>query len=305
MLSPQNIAVCLAVYNGMRWLPEQLKSILQQQGMRVTVFVSVDTSSDGSEAWVAKQAQSDDRIRLLPQRARFGSAARNFFRLLTDVDFSQFDYVSLADQDDIWLPAKLERACEQLQQQGAAAYSSNVIVLWPTGEKRLLKKSHRQARWDFLFEAAGPGCTYVLTRGFALELQASVRTHWEAIQNVGLHDWFIYAFARANKRLWFIDDYASMHYRQHENNQVGVNLGWKAYFGRARKITSGWGLSQALLIARLVGMAHEPFVTRWSQGGRLGLLALACCAGQCRRRQRDKWLFAAACVVLAVKGTRP
>ena len=94
------IAVCLAAFNGVRWLAEQLDSILAQEGVAVTVFVSVDQSSDGTEQWIDARAQVDSRIVVLPHGERFGGAARNFFRLLRDVDFSGFDYVSFADQDD-------------------------------------------------------------------------------------------------------------------------------------------------------------------------------------------------------------
>ncbi|HBN14018.1 MAG TPA: glycosyl transferase, partial [Pseudohongiella sp.] len=44
----QRVAVLLAAYNGMQWLPEQLDSILSQVGVDVTVYVSTDRSSDGT-----------------------------------------------------------------------------------------------------------------------------------------------------------------------------------------------------------------------------------------------------------------
>lgn len=296
------LAVCLAVYNGTRWLPEQLASILAQTDVVITVYVSVDLSTDGTEAWIDAHAAKDDRIVVLPHGRSFGGAAPNFFRLLLEIDFDGFDYVSFADQDDIWLAGKLARAHEVLVQSGADAYSSNITAFWPDGRQLLVKKSQPQRRWDFLFEAAGPGCTYVMKVDLARAIQAVLRERWTDAQKIGLHDWFSYAFARANGYRWVIDDYAGMLYRQHLENQVGVNAGWSAMVFRSRKVLNGWGLVQAALISDLVGLKNEPFVRRWLNGGRLGLLKLALCASQCRRRARDRWLFALSCVVLCVLG---
>jgi len=299
----RNFAVVLAAFNGKQWLDEQLQSILDQVGVSVTVFISVDQSCDGTEEWSDICAFTDNRIVVLPHGQRFGGAARNFFRLIERVDFSGFDYVSFSDQDDIWLPNKLLRAHEVLSSTGADAYSSNVTAFWADGRQVLIEKSQPQVQWDFLFEAAGPGCTYVMRKELACAIQHVVRSHWEEVQEVGLHDWFSYAFARANGYKWVIDDVPGMLYRQHENNQVGVNAGWRAFVHRADKVLSGWGLAQSALIARLVGLNDDPFVLRWAGGSRLGLLYLALHAGQCRRRVRDKFIFGLSCLVSSV--TRP
>lgn len=251
---------------------------------------------------MSQSAKMDSRIVVLPHGEYFGGAAKNFFRLLRDTDFSEFDYISFADQDDIWLPHKLARAHEVLSKTGADAYSSNVTAFWPDGRTALIEKSQPQQRWDFLFEAAGPGCTYVMRKELACALQAVVKNRWAEVQQVGLHDWFAYAFARANGYRWVIDDYAGMLYRQHANNQVGVNKGWRAWRHRARKVLGGWGLAQSALIADLVGLGDDAFVKRWSGGGRAGLLWLACHGGQCRRRGRDKLLFALSCLAMSVLG---
>lgn len=297
-------AICLAAYNGTRWLQEQLDSILGQVLVDVTVFVSVDMSTDGTERWINQRALQDKRVVVLPCGQRFGGAARNFFRLIRDVDFSSFDYVSFSDQDDIWFEDKLIRAVNVLNESGAAAYSSNVIAFWLSGRRMLIEKSQSQRKWDFLFEAAGPGCTYVMRANLVDALQTCIRERWDSVQQVGLHDWFIYAFARAHGYRWVIDNRPGMLYRQHAENQVGVNNGWRAFIHRARKIWSGWGISQAALIARLVGLENDAFVGSWCTGTRLGYLRLASHARQCRRRSRDQLLFAMTCIALSLAGNR-
>lgn len=298
------VAVCMAAYNGMVYIKDQIESTLLQKDVDVHIFVSIDKSSDGTEDMLAKWVFSEPRLTILPVGKYFGGAGPNFYRLLRDVNISDFDYVSFADQDDIWYPEKLWRAHQIILSTKSDAYSSNVMAFWPDGRKALIEKSQKQVQWDFLFEAAGPGCTYVMRKELACAIQGVLKNRWADVQQVGLHDWFVYAFARSNGYRWVIDDYPGMLYRQHEKNQVGVNKGWRALMHRARKICSGWGLSQSALIADLVGLGNDPFVKRWSGGSRIGMLWLACHAGQCRRRLRDKWLFALSCLVLAIVGKR-
>lgn len=299
-----NVSVLLAAFNGAKWIDEQIKSILEQHGVYVNIFISVDPSTDDTMILCQNLAARHSCISVLPFNEHFGGAARNFFKIFSEVNFSDFDYICLADQDDIWLPDKLLRAHEMLLKTGADAYSSNVIAFWPDGRQHLIEKSHKQVRWDFLFEAAGPGCTYVMRKELACAIQGLLKKRWTEVQQVGLHDWFFYAYARANGYRWVIDDYAGMLYRQHDKNQVGVNMGWQAYRHRARKILNGWGLGQSTLIAELVGLGNDPFVTRWSGGSRAGLLLLAFHAWQCRRRLRDKMLFSLSCMALFVAGNR-
>lgn len=295
------VAVCLAAYNGMRWISEQITSILAQTSVHVTIFVSVDHSSDGTEQWIEDLARADQRIVPLPHGEKFGGAARNFFRLLKEVDFSLFDYVSLADQDDVWHLDKLSHAVSTLHISCTDVYSSNVTAFWPSGRQVLIDKSQPQRKRDFLFEAAGPGCTYVMSVSFARTLQEHITIHWSDLQSVGLHDWFIYAYARANRFRWTIDVRPGMSYRQHAENQVGVNQGWRAFVHRVGKIQSGWGFAQALLIARLVGMQNDMYALALQRGRYLWLAAHA---HHCRRRLRDRIWFAASCLLVCLTGSR-
>lgn len=299
-----SVAVCLAAFNGLQYLQPQVDSILGQTDVDITLYVSVDRSTDGTEDWFCGLQSREARLVLLPFGETFGGAARNFFRLLREVDFSPFEYVAFADQDDIWQPGKLKRAADCLLEQGVDGYSSDIVAFWETGRSRYIKKSYPQQRWDYLFESAGPGCTFVLTRSLANRIQMVLQQNTKQSLDVGLHDWFTYAFARANGYRWVIDEYASLMYRQHGENQVGVNSGIAAVVWRAKKVLSGWGLSQARLIATLVGVDQQDFVQSWSRGGRWSMLRLALQSTHCRRKPGDKVWFALSCVALAIIGWR-
>jgi rhamnosyltransferase len=296
------IAIFLAAYNGMEWINQQLQSILMQIDVEVSVFISIDPSSDGTLQWCSELAAQDKRIKVLSPTVRFGGAAKNFFHLIREVDFSTYDYIAFADQDDIWLPNKLSRACEVLSKTHADAYSSNVMAFWEDGRESLIIKSQPQVKWDFLFEAAGPGCTYVFTRALAISFKAKLNERWSLAQSIELHDWLLYAFARANQFKWVIDDCANMRYRQHEKNQVGVNQGWQAKKQRLSKLFSGWLFGQSALIADFVGLSAHSFVRPWQAGNRAGFGFLAVSFYQCRRRVSEKIVFLALCLVFMIKG---
>lgn len=294
------VAVLITTFNSMDWIDEQILSILNQSEVDVTVFASDDSSSDGTCEWLEALARQNTRVILLQKIGSARSASNNFYRLLRDVDLRQFEFVALADHDDIWLPSKLSRACTQLALTNADAYSSDVLAFWPNGRKRLLKKSWPQVKWDFLFESPGPGNTFVLSATLALKIQAVTQNYPEKIEKIWAHDLFIYAYARANGYRWIISETPDVLYRQHEQSLIGANVGATAFVNRSAKVLSGWGLSESYKIARAVGMADDSFVVGWSSGTRRGYLRLALSAGSCRRRFRDQVLFFVACLLLAV-----
>ncbi|MEG5265971.1 glycosyltransferase [Pseudomonas sp. JDS28PS106] len=293
------VAVLLAAFNGVLWIEEQLDSILTQTNVDVSVFISVDTSSDWTEAFCESYAERHANVTLLPPSGRFGGAARNFFRLVRDVDYSVFDYVAFSDQDDVWHRDKLELAVARLKTDDFDAYSSNVTAFWPNGKRLELDKAQPQVRCDHLFEAAGPGCTYVLNRRLADAFKASLLNHWDHAQQVTLHDWYCYAFARNHGFRWFIDPTATMEYRQHADNQVGANTGIASFTARLRTITNGWWPAQVLLISQLTDGNHL-LPRKPGQSTRLLFLKLIFKAKACRRRRRDKVLFVMACLLASI-----
>lgn len=297
------VAVLLAAYNGMEWIEEQLNSILDQVSVDVTVYISVDSSTDGTESWCRTYASLHPAVFVLPDAGRFGGASRNFFRLIRDVDLESYDFVAFSDQDDIWNPDKLLRATQSIQSWAVDAYSSNVTAFWPDGKTLLLDKAQPQVAWDFLFEAAGPGCTYVMKRKLVSSLKSSILANWDDLQNVTLHDWYCYAFARSHGFRWYIDPNSSMEYRQHEKNQVGANKGLKPLITRYKTIHDGWWFGQVRLISDLIGVEADPFVKPWIQLRRTQLMKLSLGACQCRRRTRDKVYFFLVCWTIALMGS--
>jgi rhamnosyltransferase len=298
------VAVLLAAYNGMQWIEEQLASILAQSAVEVTVYISIDPSTDGTETWCAAYAAEHSEVLVLPTAGSFGGASRNFFRLIRDVDFEGYDFIALADQDDVWHSNKLQRATQAIQARRLDGYSSNVTAFWPDGSTHVLNKAQPQVAWDFLFEAAGPGCTYVMSKQLTDSIKASMHANWQQLQDISLHDWYCYAFARSHGYRWYIDPEPSMEYRQHERNQVGANVGLRPLIARYKTIHDGWWFNQVQLIAVLVGQETEPFVQAWLQLRRRQLIKLSFSAWRCRRRVRDKVFFFGICWVTGLIGKK-
>jgi glycosyltransferase involved in cell wall biosynthesis len=93
----------MAAYKGEMYIEEQIASILDQLGPDDELIVVDDASPDGSADIV--RSFGDERIRLIPSDTN-----RGYVRAFeTAVRASRGEYVFLADQDDVWLPGRLER----------------------------------------------------------------------------------------------------------------------------------------------------------------------------------------------------
>lgn len=286
------VCVLLATYDGEAWLDEQLASIQAQTGVQVAVIASDDGSGDGTPALLRRWSAALELTLLPPHPERFGSAHRNFLRLVRDAPLGDADYVALADQDDVWLPHKLARAVECLRTLPAEGYSSDVVAFWPDGRERLLRKSHPQRAHDHLFGSPGPGCTFVLPRAVFDRMRTWVRDEWPRLQAIWVHDWLFYAWVRATGGRWHIDDRPGMRYRQHGRNEIGANRGWRAALARWRHMRSGAYRRDILTIADVVG-DRSPVVQAVRRLAVRDRLWLVLRARSLRRRAVDALLLTA------------
>ena len=252
MTDNPSVAVLLTAYNGIEWIEEQVDSIFNQKDVNIDIYISVDVSSDGTYEWCQDLALKNTSVNILPYGNHFGGAAKNFFRLIKDVDFNSYDYISLSDQDDIWLPKKVSRAIRLIRDKKLEACSSNVIAFWKDGREQLINKSYSQKKFDYYFESAGPGCTFLFKQESIKKFKIFLIDNWTLVNEVELHDWMIYAYFRTFSMRWYIDKNPSIYYRQHENNQIGANIYWQAYLARLKKIKNGWYRDEVQKIVSLL-----------------------------------------------------
>lgn len=293
------IAILLAAYNGEKWIKEQIDSIFAQKGVDVTIYVSLDLSTD--KTIDVLESYPKEKLILLPYGNRFGAAAPNFYRLINDVDFSEYDYIALSDQDDIWLDDKLISAIQKIEIEKARGYSSNVTAFWSDGTQKTIIKARPQRKYDYLFESPGPGCSFVMKNDFARELQNYIKNKTDILKKLDWHDWMIYAYARSRNYKWFIDEDSHMLYRQHSNNQLGANSGIKQFQKRVNDILSGYGIQQTVYTIHFLGMEENKFVKKWLNNNRQGYLYLSLKSKYCRRRKKDQILFWFSCLLMMIK----
>ncbi|MEZ8128752.1 glycosyltransferase [Enterovibrio norvegicus] len=298
-LNKRRIAVLLAAYNGDKYIKDQIESILLQKECEVHIFISVDVSEDSTVKIISHYEALHFNITQLPYGNKYGSAGANFFRLLLDVDYSDYDYIAFADQDDIWLPEKLERAINMLESNGCDGYSSNVTAFWPDGREKLIKKDYPQKKYDYLFESPGPGCTFLMTNKLAMHLSKYLHRNKEGVSKLWLHDWLCYAYARSNNFSWYIDTRSLMLYRQHENNEVGANSGFGSLLRRIKSITKGDAKNKVIVQAEFLEINSAP-IRMFRDKKYFSLVPLLF---DCRRSTKDCFLFLVVMIFLHISMT--
>jgi rhamnosyltransferase len=293
------VAVLMAVKNGLPYLPEQISSILKQVQCHVHLFVSDDFSTDGSTEYLQKISAEHQNISLLPNPLNHGSAAKNFFSLINKVDTNAYDYFAFADQDDIWFPDKLIQHIKLALQHNADGISSNVIAFWSDGRECLLDKSQPQRELDYLFESAGPGCTYLITPRLIAKLQAQLQDNGSPSNEVAFHDWLAYAVCRAYKYNWVIASEPSLKYRQHQSNTYGANIGLTAKWARLQQLKTSWYRDEIIKISKVCyKISADPsigtLINVLEDKGLIARLYLLNYITKSRRKSLDRLLLAGA-----------
>ena len=125
------ISVCVATYNGEKFIREQIESILCQLSSDDEIIVSDDGSTDGTIVII--NCIGDKRIRII-EGPRKHSPTFNFENALKE---AKGDYIFLADQDDVWKTNKVEVCMKWLQKydcvvSDAEVTDSNLNPLYPS-----------------------------------------------------------------------------------------------------------------------------------------------------------------------------
>lgn len=147
------ISVCMATYNGARFIREQIDSILLQLGADDELIVSDDGSTDGTLEILAEYATADARVRVLHHEKKNLAYAkikhsRNFYYATDNFENAlrqaKGDYIFLADQDDVWLPEKKSKMIASLQENDSDCVMCNFSTVDERGkimQKNGLKKN--------------------------------------------------------------------------------------------------------------------------------------------------------------------
>jgi glycosyltransferase involved in cell wall biosynthesis len=99
------VSVVLGTYNGQSYLREQLDSVLAQTYTALEIIAIDDCSSDATVSILREYAARDTRIKVVVNERNLGFI-RNFQK---GCSLSTGDFIALCDQDDYWMPEKIER----------------------------------------------------------------------------------------------------------------------------------------------------------------------------------------------------
>ena len=119
----KRVSVAMAVYNGEKYLKEQIDSILQQLGEKDEIVISDDGSMDHTIALIQSYAAADARIRLVN-----GPGLGIKQNIAHAVSQTKGAYIFLADQDDVWKPEKVERVLEVFREKKCHVVVHDCIV---------------------------------------------------------------------------------------------------------------------------------------------------------------------------------
>lgn len=230
------VAILLCTYNGAKYLAEQLDSFEAQTHKHWQVWASDDGSTDETCSLLQQYQQKWGGDRLIMLKGPQAGSTANFMSLAYNREISAA-YYAFSDQDDIWENDKLERAVEWLKALPLAMpalYCSRTRLVdehnKEIGFSQLLKRppSFNNA----LMQNIAGGNTMVFNNAVRSVLGPTA-------PEVVIHDWWLYLAVTACAGEVRYDPYPSLRYRQHQDNVIGMNTGWRARTSRIWQLFQG------------------------------------------------------------------
>ena len=200
------ISVCIATYNGERYIRQQIESIVCQLNVDDEIIVSDDGSTDGTLDIV--KGIGDKRIKIIEGPGR-KSPILNFECALKT---SKGDFIFLSDQDDVWKPDKVEICMKWLKTYHCVVSDAEVTDnrLKPLYPSLYAIMQVRQGRiYNTIWKNGYTGCCMAFRRNV---LEASLPFP----KDIPMHDIWIGNVAAYKYNVIFIPD-RLIHFRRHEN----------------------------------------------------------------------------------------
>lgn len=225
----KKVMVLLSSYNGEKYIAEQIDSILGQTYDNITIFVRDDGSTDNTVA-ILKEYEAKGQIRL-----ECGENCGFIASFLWLIEHSEgMDYYAFADQDDVWLPEKIELAIRRLEKTDGTKpvlYFSEYDFY--DGQLHFLNH-HSIIRLKPSFHNALVDC---MPMGFCSVFNETacrlVREH-KPKECCG-HDWWMYMVCAGLGEVIYDEKIMAKHRRDGNNTSPGGMSFWKFQIWRIRK----------------------------------------------------------------------
>lgn len=223
----ETVAVLLASYNGERYIERQLKSISEQTHRKFICYIHDDGSTDNTSAILQRFAATDSRFRIVDGKPT-GGAKNNFMFLL---GFAHEAYIMFCDQDDIWVPTKIEEELSEIKRleaiHGTVPISvfCNLKIAAADGKEihpDFMKYSGYQtgdlSYQRLLVGNIVPGCTMILNKTLR-----DLAVRCSDTDLIMMHDWWCIAIASLYGVVSFLDR-KLIYYCQHEGQALGAGM---------------------------------------------------------------------------------
>lgn len=237
MNNQASVCIFMTSYNGEKFIRQQLDSIFSQTFENWQLIISDDGSTDKTKEIILEyQKIWGERIQLRkgPQKG----FVENFLSLACDENLVA-DFYAFCDQDDVWLPQKLEVITRQMVNSSSNTepflYCGRTIYvdeqLKPVGKSILFEQP--PSFDNALVQSIAGGNTMVFNRASKL-----------IVETIGVvptpsHDWWLYLLISGVGGKVFYDPNPLVLYRQHENSVVGENTSIANRFKRFLKLFNG------------------------------------------------------------------
>ena len=220
----EQIDVLLATYNGEKYLREQIDSILNQTYQNIQLIISDDCSKDNTRKILKEYEEKDSRVKVYDQDENIG-CIKNFEFLLKQV---KNEIYMLSDQDDVWMPEKIEKTYEQLENEKAdlvfgdlEVVDSNLEIIYPSFNdfmklSRKIKRHINTNELNYLYNCV-TGCT-IMSRKKWIDKILPLPVNSKYV----LHDHWIGLMISLKGKLAYLPE-KYIKYRQHEDNEVGTD----------------------------------------------------------------------------------
>lgn len=214
------VNIVMSTYNGEKYLADQIKSIQSQTFEDWQLLIRDDGSSDNTVSLIRDMAKKDDRIHFINdgQNENYG-VIKSFYHL---VKYDSADYYFFSDQDDVWLPEKIEVTLKRAQSETSAkpllVYTDLKVVnedLEVLQESMIKSQSHH-ANTELVQELTENTVT-----GGTMMINKALADKWQVYDNLLMHDWYLALLAASLGKLVYIDQ-ATQLYRQHDANVLGA-----------------------------------------------------------------------------------
>lgn len=230
------ISVCLATYNGERFIQRQLETIIEQLGEDDEIIISDDGSTDDTLRII--EGLHSPLIHVYINNGEHGYTP-NFENALR---YAHGEYIFLSDQDDVWLPRKLEICMNALKTCDFVV--SDALIIDADGNKIFPsffdKRRHFQGFWGNMLTMGYIGCCMAFRRKLLERVLPFPSDH-----RLCTHDNWILLIALGYYKVKILDEKLVGYRRHGRNASVGQNTASASTYFRLKY--------RAYLLVHLIG----------------------------------------------------